>query len=218
MDKLNCLEFNCMKPIGSAKLKQYLSDELFEKYERFKAARLIEGDPMIRFCPKPSCGAAIRAENEEATRLVCSECGTEVCFKCRDYWHGETVSCEQAMNKQLEGWAEENQGNISFCPMCRTRIEKNKGCNHMTCAFCKYEFCWACGASATTAERHFEPGRGCGVKMMDENVKPGDHLNLEPYKPPCGGHCSPRVLSVLKFIGLFLIFPLWALWNVNYNM
>ena len=122
------------------------------------------------------------------------------------------------MNKQLEGWAEENQGNISFCPMCRTRIEKNKGCNHMTCAFCKYEFCWACGASVTTAERHFEPGRGCGVKMMDESVKPGDHLNLEPYKPPCGGYCSPRVLEVLKFIGLFLIFPLWALWNVNYNM
>ena len=93
-------------------------------------------------------------------------------------WHGELITCEEALNRQLEGWAEENAGNISFCPMCRTRIEKNKGCNHMTCAFCKYEFCWSCGASATNAERHFDIGRGCGVQVMDDKIKPGDHLKL----------------------------------------
>ena len=44
----------------------------------------------------------------------------------------------------------------------------------MTCGFCHYEFCWACGASASSADNHFGFMRGCGVRMMDASVKPGD--------------------------------------------
>ncbi len=34
--------------------------------------------------------------------------------------------------------------NTRKCPNCNTRIEKNQGCNHMTCRLCKHEFCWTC--------------------------------------------------------------------------
>lgn len=30
------------------------------------------------------------------------------------------------------------------CPKCKFWVEKNQGCDHMTCK-CKFEFCYKCG-------------------------------------------------------------------------
>ena len=175
---------------------------------------------MVRFCPKPGCGEHVRAESSDASRLVCAKCGTEICFKCRDYWHGSEVTCDEAMNKQLLGWAEKNKANVSFCPVCRTRIEKNRGCNHMTCGYCKYEFCWACGASATAEEKHFQ-GNGCGVKMMDENVRPGDHLKITNTSKCCRMTCIilQWVLCIIFFLPIvFFAYMLKSNEAINRNL
>ena len=63
----------------------------------------------------------------------------------------------------------------------------------MTCGFCYYEFCWACGASSTQADNHFGPLRGCGVAMMDESAKAGERGNIGPCR------------KILKIIGLVLL-------------
>jgi hypothetical protein len=34
--------------------------------------------------------------------------------------------------------------NTKRCPRCSTAIEKDEGCNHMTCRKCRHDFCWIC--------------------------------------------------------------------------
>ncbi|KAF8626802.1 hypothetical protein AX17_006459 [Amanita inopinata Kibby_2008] len=36
------------------------------------------------------------------------------------------------------------KSNTKECSNCQSTIEKNGGCNHMTCKKCKHEFCWVC--------------------------------------------------------------------------
>jgi hypothetical protein len=37
-----------------------------------------------------------------------------------------------------------NAGIVAFCPNCDACIEKNEGCNHMTCTKCGNHWCWEC--------------------------------------------------------------------------
>lgn len=78
------------------------------------------------------------------------------CGKCKKYVH-IPCSCEDLNNWLLllsknkiitrdpdainYNWISEN---TKFCPKCHIRIEKNKGCNHMTCEHCHFQFCWLC--------------------------------------------------------------------------
>lgn len=44
--------------------------------------------------------------------------------------------------------------NCKKCPNCSCRIEKADGCDHMTCAQCRYEFCWSCLADYNAIRKH----------------------------------------------------------------
>lgn len=73
-----------------------------------------------------------------------------MCLKCKKTGH-EPLTC--ALFKEWDdnlaavldtlnnNW---KKNNTKDCPQCKTGIEKNQGCMHMTCAKCKYEFCWLC--------------------------------------------------------------------------
>ena len=64
----------------------------------------------------------------------------------------------------------------------------------MTCGVCGYEFCWACGESASRADGHFRPGRGCGAAQMDENIQANSRKVKHVFR------CCPNFCLVLLCI------------------
>ena len=68
--------------------------------------------------------------------------------------------------------------------MCKSKIEKTGGCNHMTCYFCGYEFCWVCRRGATEDSDHWKEYSltGCGAPMLDSRLHRRDLDKLKSRK------------------------------------
>ncbi|KAJ8605138.1 hypothetical protein CTAYLR_000469 [Chrysophaeum taylorii] len=119
------------------------------KYKTFRIDNFITFSKELRWCPAPNCGKVVRAGACVASvKCAPGGCGFSFCMKCGEEAH-QPASCEL-----VQQWAEKCQNesetanwilaNTKRCPKCQTRIEKNQGCNHMSCSQCKHEFCWMC--------------------------------------------------------------------------
>ena len=102
INKLNCFDYSCGQLISDEKLKEILTEhnlvDLYEKKKRFEEQKNLDKDKLVRWCPKSGCKTYVRAKDENDVHLTCPTCKTEICFKCRDVWHGKE-SCEKAMSR-----------------------------------------------------------------------------------------------------------------------
>jgi len=120
------------------------------KFERASsiARSFVDDNASLKWCPGADCGRAVRAR--PGINSVACKCGTRFCFQCSQDDHAPT-SCDD-LKKWLVKCKDDSEtfnwlvANTKACPKCGTSIEKNVGCNHMTCknGACKYEFCWVC--------------------------------------------------------------------------
>ena len=53
---------------------------------------------------------------------------------------------------------------VKRCPNCGIVIEKNNGCNHITCVQCNYEWCWLCNEKYN--HDHFSSGKCKGFQFF----------------------------------------------------
>uniref|UniRef100_A0A7S4WAG2 RBR-type E3 ubiquitin transferase n=1 Tax=Alexandrium monilatum TaxID=311494 RepID=A0A7S4WAG2_9DINO len=81
------------------------------------------------------------SDSRQGFGVQCPSCEQASCFDCGSAWHAGQ-SCEEVAEQELASWAAGR--NVGRCPRCRSMIEKNLGCNHMTCRACKCQFCWLC--------------------------------------------------------------------------
>lgn len=143
-----CPEYKCAYSVPASAFKSLLPFEQFAKYEEYVVRNFIETSKTMRWCPGPGCQMVAVGNGVSTVRCSCSYI---FCFRCGEEAHAP-CSCEQRV-QWMEKCADVSETanwllvNTKCCPRCKVRIEKNQGCNHMTCRNCRNEFCWICMGS-----------------------------------------------------------------------
>lgn len=126
---------------------------LLTKYEEFLEKDCVAQMERVTFCPAPDCKHIIECLNpiEDVNRkvpTVTCTCGNAFCFSCGldDHMPATCVIAKAWLKKCRDDSETSNwiAANTQECNKCHSTIEKNGGCNHMTCKKCKHEFCWIC--------------------------------------------------------------------------
>ncbi|XP_013383426.1 ATP-dependent RNA helicase DEAH12, chloroplastic-like [Lingula anatina] len=102
------------------------------------------------YCGTPDCPMVYQI-TENGKPFTCCNCQVTTCTTCKiEYHQGLSCAMYQGMkrdkNISLKVWLEKDPQNRRKCPQCKAPIEKNGGCNHMTCLSCKKHICWQCNA------------------------------------------------------------------------
>ena len=163
--KITCMQHKCTYEFDEDFIISHLNGDqnLINKYKKFKLRSDLYNDPNIKFCPIKDCESYARKEGDNKY-VKCLE-GHQFCFICSKPWHGKK-KCQDEIDKDFKKWKKNKV--IKKCPKCKMWTEKNMGCNHMTCAECKYQWCWLCGGKYS--DNHFELGGACSGLQFSDSV------------------------------------------------
>ena len=182
-----CPNHECRVEINELTIKSLISSDLYEKYLTFRSNEELSRDPFVRWCPKPDC-KGYDIGSLKKNQLVCNVCEYNFCYYCSEAWHPKE-KCKAGADKEMDQWAKSH--GLKYCPNCRRKVEKNLGCDHMTCLKCRYEWCWLCGDRYSSG--HFET---CEVKKLMKKDPPLSHVLTMVF--------SPVLLPFLPIILAFL--------------
>ncbi|KZT62032.1 hypothetical protein CALCODRAFT_490584 [Calocera cornea HHB12733] len=154
---IRCMEEGCAMRIPTAWIKKLLDGPAYDRYQELLLAAYVADNKNLRFCPFPACDLAVMTPNFSPTPSALSttvptvHCGHghTFCFGCGEQQDHRPLICavvkmwlrKCADDSETANWI---KSNTKECPKCVSTIEKNGGCNHMTCKKCKHEFCWVC--------------------------------------------------------------------------
>lgn len=137
----------------SCKHHYYFGDQCLRKYVSSKIQ-----DSAIINCPSPGCTRQLNkslvkklvspVEYERYRAYVKSSKRSSIFKLIKVYMQDKYTDTEACLKMNSLG--------NKRCPKCKTWIEKNGGCNHMTCKKCGYDFYWCCGQEYGKGKRHSE--------------------------------------------------------------
>lgn len=179
---LHCFSFKCTELLSEDFILSFIDGEteLIDKYEQLKIRIAIYESNDKKFCPHPNCSSYLEKKEGEDKYVKCMN-GHEYCYVCLKPWHGIN-DCDEEVDKDFQLWKEGKI--IKQCPKCKFWTEKNEGCNHMTCAECKYQWCWLC--EERYIEGHYRKGMCKGLQFSKINYVPE---NRRPENQGCCRRC-----------------------------
>ncbi len=151
--RLTCPGERCNIILTERVIELLTHKEVVDRYKMLEDRAYVDDHDNIRWCPHPECDSAVECNisNKQLMQVIPSVfCGNKhnFCFGCGLDNHQPCIcSLVKIWVKKCEDDSETSNwisANTKECPKCQSTIEKNGGCNHMTCRKCKYEFCWVC--------------------------------------------------------------------------
>ncbi|XP_048430268.1 probable E3 ubiquitin-protein ligase ARI2 isoform X1 [Pyrus x bretschneideri] len=186
--RIRCMAHKCNAICDEAVVRNLVSKrhpQLAEKFDRFLLESYIEDNKRVKWCPStPHCGNAIRVEDDQFCEIECS-CGLQFCFSCLLQAHSP-CSC-----LMWELWAKkcrDESETVNWitvhtkpCPKCHKPVEKNGGCNLVSC-ICGQAFCWLCGG-ATGRDHTWSSiaGHSCG-RYKEDKEKNAERAKRDLYR------------------------------------
>jgi len=156
---LTCMGHNCGVRVDEATVEKLVAPEVFDKYMDFLLKAYVDDNPLLTWCPKPGCNKAIKITPGPTNVGVLCECGHLFCFQCGQESHAPaTCGMVTAWFIKTKDGSENANWMLShtkLCPQCGKPVEKNGGCNHISCP-CGAHFCWMCNGlfNASSVYRH----------------------------------------------------------------
>ncbi|KAL3722498.1 hypothetical protein ACJRO7_034814 [Eucalyptus globulus] len=176
--RIKCMAHKCNAICDEAIVRDLVRrrhPDLANKFDRFLLESYIEDNKMVKWCPStPHCGNAIRIEEDECCEVECS-CGLQFCFSCLSEPHSP---CSCLMWELWSKKCRDESETVNWitvhtkpCPKCHKPVEKNGGCNLVSC-ICGQAFCWLCGG-ATGRDHTWSniAGHSCGRYKEDQEQK-----------------------------------------------
>ena len=184
LQNLICPEELCKKPMTFKLIQKILMKNELEHMESkilsFNPENFLKKNEKVAMCPKANCDFFFIMKKNDMTLKIynCPKCNEEFCVNgCPELHPGMT--CQQYKNIMKEEGKEfvdvVKKNNIKICEKCGAWIEKNKGCNHITCK-CKYEFCYICGKKWKKCQCPL-----FGVEGSDEDENDGNAFVLRRF-------------------------------------
>lgn len=177
---ISCPDPDCHVYVDDRKVLSLIEDNRTQsKYLKLIINQFVIKNKRLRWCPTIDCACAIELDEIAPSsscclNVECGNCHNNFCFRCLGDSH-EPVTCSnfsrwkaQIENKDhLESMNYINS-NTKDCPNCKVAIEKNGGCNHMTCRSCHHQFCWLC---LVDYSKHNQSGFNCNSYQVKVNEK-----------------------------------------------
>ncbi|KAL8292392.1 hypothetical protein RQP46_001004 [Phenoliferia psychrophenolica] len=178
--RIQCMGSKCNVVLDEKTVELLVEPETLARYRSLLNRTYVDDDSHLVWCPAPNCEYAVECavpsrSLDTVIPTVQCKCGRSFCFGCQEQDH--RPCCCPIAKRWLKKCADDSEtsnwisANTKECSKCHSTIEKNGGCNHMTCKKCKYEFCWVCmgvwsdhGTSWYNCARFEDKG---GEKNMD---------------------------------------------------
>ena len=171
---IKCPDVGCKRTLQLDFLQTILNKQEIALFNKQSLINLALANPNIyTFCPTPDCTHIFQLSTKKNApfELQCPICKKFACLRCKVPVHTGLTCFEYQSYKPEDFELRDQLRGLKWkkCMKCRFWIEKNDGCNHMTC-ICGNQFCYICGKVWKTCNCKTNDEELVGIEGLEEEI------------------------------------------------